>query len=226
MSSLQERTEKTESILKLPTIRRLPRYLRLLNEMKSSGREFVSSESIAKTLNMKPIVVRKDLAFTGTSGKPRIGYSIDHLISSIENVINFKGKNTAFLAGVGNLGSALLGYKGFAKHGLDIVAAFDTDSEKVSSIIHDRHIYPLEQLTELAKRLYPYIGILCVPEEAAQEVTDIMVKAGIKGIWNFSNKELNVPRDVVLQNEDLASGLAILSIAVERRSNPGSLTEK
>ncbi|MDP4191727.1 MAG: redox-sensing transcriptional repressor Rex [Bacteroidota bacterium] len=220
MDSIQTRIERSNNMIKIPTIRRLPRYLRVLQSLSSSGREFVSSETLASLLNIKPIVVRKDLAFTGISGKPRVGYSITHLISLIEGTINFKGKNTAFLAGAGNLGSALLGYNGFARHGLDIIAAFDVDPQKTDTTIHGKNIYPLERMPEIASRLNPYIGILCVPEESAQQVADIMIASGIKGIWNFSNKELNVPPDVVLQNEDLGAGLAILSIAIEKSSRP------
>ncbi|MCU7490095.1 MAG: redox-sensing transcriptional repressor Rex [Bacteroidota bacterium] len=218
MDSFPENAERPDTIIRMPTVRRLPRYLRLLNQLKSEGREFVSSDRIAQELDLKPIVVRKDLGFTGICGKPRIGYSVEHLIISIENVITFKGKDIAFLAGVGNLGSALLGYNGFGKYGLNIAAAFDPDKEKVNKTVHDKNIYPLEMLPELASRLHPHIGILCVPEESAQEVTDIMVSCGIKGIWNFSSKELKVPSDVVLQNEDLAAGLAVLSISIDRKS--------
>ncbi|MCU7497198.1 MAG: redox-sensing transcriptional repressor Rex [Ignavibacteria bacterium] len=218
MDSFPEIAKNSETIIRMPTVRRLPRYLRLLIELKSEGKDFVSSEKIAQALDLKPIVVRKDLAFTGNCGKPRLGYSIEHLIISIENVINFRGKDTAFLAGVGNLGSALLGYKGFEKYGLNIAAAFDLDKEKVNKTVHNKDVYPLEMLPVLAARLHPYIGILCVPEESAQEVVEKMVSCGIKGIWNFSNKELKVPADVVLQNEDLAAGLAVLSISIDKKS--------
>ena len=204
---------------RLPTVRRLPMYLRFLRKLAAEGHTIVSSNTLAEELNFEPIVVRKDLAITGVAGKPRIGFSIPVVIEALERFVTLHDHSRAFLAGAGNLGSALMGYKGFGEYGLNIVAAFDTDPIKIGTEIYGRKIYPLNRMVNLGKRMNVYVGILCVPEEAAQIVTDIMVRAGIRGIWNFTPTRLKVPDTVVVVREDLTAGLAVLSVLLERMSN-------
>jgi len=115
------------------------------------------------------------------------------------------------LAGVGALGSALLGYEGFRQHGLQIVAAFDVDPDIVGTNVRNREILHVSQLTEIAERMKIQLGILTVPIDVAQEVADEMIAGGIRGIWNFTPVKLNVPDYVILQRQDLASSLAVLS---------------
>jgi redox-sensing transcriptional repressor len=119
--------------------------------------------------------------------------------------------NEAFLVGVGNLGTALLGHERFSKFGLRIVAAFDTDPAKTGHWIHQKAVLPLEKLAELAPRMSILLGIITTPAEAAQAVADEMVKGGIQAIWNFAPVKLKVPEDVIVHNEDLYSTLASLS---------------
>ena len=202
--------------ISLSTIRRLPRYLRLLQQLAAAGQETVSSNLISEELGQESIVVRKDLAVTGVNGKPRIGFHIPSLIRAIEDVINLHDHSEAFLVGVGNLGTALMGYQGFAQYGLNIVAAFDTNPEKIGVTVHGKRVFPLETMIELGQRMHVIMGILCVPAEEAQDVTNIMVKAGIRGIWNFTPMTLKVPEGIVVQREDIAAGLAVLSVKLER----------
>lgn len=196
----------------LPTIRRLPSYLRVLEQLKKEGEENVSATDIAKRLELKSIQVRKDLSNTGIVGRPKVGYEIDELRRHIRKFLGWDKVSEAFLVGAGALGSALLGYRGFEEYGLDIVAAFDVNPALVGSEIHGKKVLPIEKLPELIGRMGVCIGILTVPAEYAQEVTNSMVDAGIKGIWNFATSHLNVPEGVVVQNENLASGLAVLSV--------------
>lgn len=196
----------------LPTVRRLPSYLHLLRQFTNEGRDIVSSTHIAAKLKLEPIQVRKDLAVTGIVGKPKVGYYLPTLIKAIEEFLGWDDNTSAFIVGTGNLGSALLGYEGFKQHGLDIVAAFDVSEKKVGSEIHDKCVLPLEKLPDLANRMHVCMGIICVPAEAAQEVADLMVASGINAIWNFAPVRLEVPDFVVVQNEDLSTGLAVLSV--------------
>ena len=196
----------------LASVKRLPAYLHLLKQLQESGREVVSSAHIAEKLKLEAIQVRKDLAVTGNVGKPKVGYYIPTLIDAIEQFLGWDNHTEAFLVGAGNLGSALLGYAGLRKHGLSIIAAFETDPNKVGTEIHGKDVLPLEKLPDLATRLHVTMGIITVPPEAAQSVADLMVASGITAIWNYAPTHIDVPHNVVVQNEDLASGLAVLSV--------------
>lgn len=202
-------------LTKLPTIRRMPMYLRMLAKVQKDGMEHVSSNHLAEALDLEAIVVRKDLAVAGILGKPRVGFEVKATMTAIERFMNFNSPSDAVLVGAGHLGQALLGYSGFVELGLNIIAAFDNDLQKVSTV-HEKPIYPLSEFPDRCKNMNIQIGILCVPGRFAQEVTDLMVASGIKGIWNFTPRKLNVPDGVVVQREDLAEGLAELSVKLSR----------
>jgi redox-sensing transcriptional repressor len=217
--TLIQATDKPEAVFSLSTVRRLPCYVRILKELTESGREIVSSETIANRLNLLPIVVRKDLASVGIVGKPRIGYNVVYLLDAIEQRIGIHNTSTAILAGAGNLGSALLGSVSLRENGLDIVAAIDCNAGKIGTRIHGKPVYELTEATELIKTVNIRLGILCVPYQAAQQMADSLVEAGIRGIWNFTTRELSLPSHVIVQNEDLTAGLALLSVALMREEH-------
>lgn len=208
-------TNKAHSI-PLPTIKRLPIYLGVLNKLKRAGRINVSATDIAKELSLIPIQVRKDLALTGIIGKPKIGYEIDQLRGFINKFIGWENDTDAFIIGAGALGSALMGYDGFEQQGLRIIAAFDINKKLHGKEIHGKKIFPLEKLKDLAKRMKVSMAVLTVPADNAQSVVDIIVKTEIRGIWNFSPVSLNVPPGIIVQNENLASGLAVLSTKLRK----------
>ena len=207
-------SETKTSAVPFQTIRRLPNYLRVLRKLSDDGVKTVSSEQIATAHGQEAIQVRKDLSYTGVVGKPRVGYEIEPLIDAIAGFLGWDNTSKAFLVGVGHLGSALLGYKGFETHGLDIVAAFDSDPARVGLGVGGKVILEMDRLNDLAGRMHVHLAIMTVPYEAAQEVADQLVLAGIRGIWNFSSAMLSVPPSVVVQNEDLSAGLAALSAKV------------
>lgn len=211
-----------EKVGSLPSVRRLPIYLNYLQQLEASGRDVVSSNHLAEKLGYDAIQVRKDLSITGVVGKPKVGYFVPSLIKAIEDFLGWDNNTDAFIVGAGNLGSALLGYDGFKRYGLNIVAAFDADEGKVGRIVHGKEILPIEKLENLAQRMRVHMGIIAVPAEAAQTVADLMVSAGVTAIWNFTPVRLNVPSSVVVQNEDLASGLAVLSVKAAKASSDGS----
>ncbi len=194
-----------------PTLKRMPLYLRILKEMQEQGCAYASGVVVAQLLDLDPIVVRKDLAATGVIGKPRLGFPVGSLIMAIEEFLGWRNTMDAVLVGVGSLGTALIKYDGFKQHGLQIVAAFDTDRRKVGKRVAGKVILPVSELTGVVRKLGIQLGILTVPADAAQAVVDQMVKGGIKGIWNFTPVRLHVPDTVILKREDLAAGLAILS---------------
>lgn len=203
--------EDAQKLSKLPTIRRLPTYLRLLVALRDAGQESVSGTYLAEQLKLDPVQVRKDLTITGIVGKPRIGFAVDGLIIAIEEFLGWDNTTEAFLIGVGHLGTALLGYSGFARHGLNIVAAFDADPAKLYQEVYGKMVFPMEKLPNLAHRLQVHIGIITVPADAAQHVAELMVAAQITAIWNFTPVTLRVPAGIIMQNEDLSVGLAVLS---------------
>lgn len=195
----------------IPTLKRLPLYLRLLRTMQEQGAEYASGAVVAGELGIDPIVVRKDLAITGAVGRPRLGFQLDEIITAIENFLGWANTTDAFLIGVGNLGAALLGYQGFEQQGIRIVAAFDNNPQLIGTTIHNKTILNVKELPMLAKQMHVQIGILTVTGTVAQEIADRMIEGGIRGIWNFTPTVLNVPDHVILQREDLASSLAVLS---------------
>ena len=200
----------------VPTIRRLPLYLRVIKALDYEGREFVSATDIANELGFDSIKVRKDLAYTEVTGRPRIGYRVVELLHGIRAIIGWDRNSEAVLVGAGCLGSALLGFQGFAKRGLNFVAAFDTDREKYGTAVHDCPVQPMEELEKFITEHKIEIAVLTVPSFAAQEVADRLVKAGIKGIWNFSPVRLKVPPTVVVQTENLMAGLAVFMVRMAR----------
>lgn len=161
-------------------------------------------------MNCVPVQVRKDLQYTGVIGKPGLGYSVDELLRAIESFLGWNNVNEAFLAGAGNLGTALLGHEGFSKFGLHIVGAFDTDPDKIGRSVHGREVMPLHKMGDLAWRMSIHLGIVTTPAEVAQVVADEMVKGGIEAIWNFADVQLVLPKHIVVHNEDLYSSLAPL----------------
>jgi redox-sensing transcriptional repressor len=200
-----------------PSVRRLPSYLLIAKQAFDAGDEYISGTLIAGELSLEPIQVRKDLAITGISGRPKRGYPVGPLITAIESYLNWDRRVDAVLVGAGNLGSALVGFPGFKQHGLHIIAAFDADPGKTGKVIHGASIYAMEDLGTRIPELGVLMAVLTVPSTMAQAVADQMAAAGIKAIWNFTNVKIKVPEDVVVQNEDLSSGYAMLSMKCRMR---------
>lgn len=197
--------------LPLPTIRRFPVYLRKIQECLAREEEYVSGALLADALNLDHVVVRKDLAMTGVSGTPRLGFPTKELAAAITRALGWDNPTQAVLIGVGHLGGALLGYRGFRDHNLEISLAFDANPELVGKQVHGITVLSIDELEKVIPRLHIILAILTVPGSAAQSCADKLVSAGIRGIWNFTGVSLNVPTSVKVQQEDLASGLAVLS---------------
>jgi redox-sensing transcriptional repressor len=206
-----------EKIAAAPSVRRLPGYLNIVRAFQEEGGQYISSAAIAKELDVDAIQVRKDLAITGVFGRPQKGYPVDSLLAAIEYFLGWDTLREAVLIGVGNLGSALLGYREFNLHGLAISAAFDNDRRKIGSAIHGVKIMNSRTMDIQIPRLGVKIAILTVPFDQAQQTTDVLVNAGIEGIWNFTGAKLPVPGYVAVQNEDLSSGFAILCIKMRNK---------
>ncbi len=194
-----------------PTLRRLPLYYQLLLREKQRGACYVSCPKIAKKLEFTTIQVRKDLQAAGATGRPRIGYVIDEVLEVLADLLGYKNTKDALLIGAGNLGLALLDYGGFSNHGLNIVAAFDVDDNKIGKVINGKRIYHLDKFSHIARRLNIQIGIITTPAKAANEASELMIKSEIKAIWNFAPIHLNTPEEIVVENVNLSASFSVLS---------------
>ena len=195
----------------------MPQYHHYLEDLEAQGIHQISCSVIGRDLGLVPVQVRKDLQYTGIVGKPKTGYSVSELIQAIETFLGWNNVNEAFLVGVGNLGTALLGHERFTQFGLRIVAAFDTNPVKVGQWIHDKAVLSLDKLADLAPRMSIHLGIITTPADVAQSVADEMIKGGIQAIWNFAPVKLKVPEHIIVHNEDLYNSLASLSWKLARR---------
>ena len=169
-----------------PTLRRLPWYLSNIKLMKEKGEQYVSSTQISKEINIDASQIAKDLSYVNISGRTRVGYNIDALIEVLESFLGFTNMHKAFLFGVGSLGAALLRDSGLHHFGLEIVAAFDVNPELVGKDLNGIPIYHSDDFEAKMKEYDVNIGVLTVPINIAQEITDKMVDGGIKAVWNFT----------------------------------------
>lgn len=192
------------------SLQRLPIYLNFLKSL-PEGDKYISSGAIAAALGMGEVLVRKDLAYTSSSGRPKVGYVRAELIAAIEEYLGCNKKKNAVLVGVGGLGSALLSYGGFSKYGIDIVEAFDSDPEKIGTTVGGKAVRGDDELASAVNKYGALLAIVAVPAVAAQQVCDCLAASGVKGILNFAPVQLKAPENVVVRNIDVAASLAILA---------------
>lgn len=194
-----------------PTLRRLPWYLSNVKLMRDKGEQYVSSTQISKQINIDSSQVAKDLSYVNISGRTRIGYDVNALIEGLEEFLGFTNMHKAFLFGVGSLGGALLRDSGLKHFGLEIVGAFDVNPSIVDTEINGIPIYHTDKLDSvMAAHSEVNIGVLTVPINIAQDVTNKMTMAGIKAIWNFTPFRIRVPENIVVQNTSLYAHLAVM----------------
>jgi redox-sensing transcriptional repressor len=199
-------------------VSRLSLYLRELQHLVRDGRATVSSSQLGKMLGVSDAQVRKDLAYFGHFGHPGIGYRCEELIAEIRRILGTDRPWSVTMIGVGNMGRALLRYKGFATQGFRIVAAFDLDARLVGSRIEGIPVYAAESLAEIVRQQQIELGIITVPATQAQQVADELVAAGIAGIVNFAPVALSLPEGVPLVGVDLTTELEQLAFSVANRN--------
>ena len=197
------------------TIYRLSVYLRCLQRLKSNAIRTVSSEALAKAAGVKSTQLRKDLTYFGQFGTRGLGYDVEQLAQMITDRLGTNSLQPVILVGVGNLGSALLAYRGFEKEGFEIVGAFDLMAGQKRARENSTQVYPMEKLPEFVHARGVRMAILTVPATVAQEVTNSLVQSGITGILNFAPIVLQVPEEVVVNNVNLAIELENLSYFIQ-----------
>ena len=193
-----------------PLLERVPLYLKYLYSIKDNKKS-VSSTAISQALRLGEVQVRKDLNAISGSGKPKVGYEVQSLICNLEDFLGKTKKVNVALVGAGKLGKALYGYGGFEEYGVQISAAFDVAVEAPQVFRDEKLIYPIGAFSDYVRENNVMIGIIAVPEQNAQTTADMMVKNGIKAIWNFAPGKINVPEGVTLRSENMAASLALLA---------------
>ena len=196
------------------TIYRLSTYLRCLARLKEKQIQTVSSEVLAKVAGVKPTQLRKDLAYFGTFGTRGLGYDVTELSRRIADELGTSRLQPVILVGVGNLGLALLSYRGFEKEGFEIIAAFDLEPSRPRGKRVSVTIQGLDDLPSFIQQHGVRMAILTVPAEAAQEAANTLVECGVMGILNFSPIILHVPEEVMVNNVNLAIELENLSYTI------------
>jgi redox-sensing transcriptional repressor len=202
------------------TLSRLPLYYSHIRKMQQQGEKYVSAAAVAQSLNLNPVLVRKDLSgVSSVEGKPRAGFEIDTLLHDLSEFLGYNKVDEAILVGVGSLGRLILTNTEFSSMGLDIAVGFDKDPDLVGLQIGSKYILPMEKMESYIKRTGVKIGIITVPADQAQSVCDQMVECGILAIWNFAFTLLNVPKGILVKNENLPSSLAVLSQQLANKLN-------
>ena len=204
-----ERKEISKSVLK-----RLPGYLSYLKSLPDGTATYISATALANALGMGEVQVRKDLASVSDGGRPKIGYLREQLIDDISSFLGYDNATDAILIGAGKLGQALLGYGGFEAYGLNILAAFDA-SPVAGQTADGKPIYHISCLESFCNMHNVRMGIITVPAEHAQDVCNMLIDNGIKAIWNFAPVHLDVPERILVQNENMATSLAVLSMHLQ-----------
>ncbi len=192
-------------------LKRLPGYLAYLKSLPDSAPANISATALANALDMGEVQVRKDLAIVSDGGRPKVGYQREALIDDIEQFLGYDNTTDAVLIGAGKLGLALMAYSGFEAYGLNIQAAFDV-APSMEKTEDGQPIYPITKLEHYCKIHKVLMGIITVPASAAQEVANMLIAGGVKAIWNFAPTHLDVPDNILVQNENMATSLAVLSV--------------
>ena len=195
-------------------LKRLPGYLSYLKSIPESAPPHISATALANALGMGEVQVRKDLAMVSDGGRPKIGYLREGLIDDIEQFLGYDNTTDAVLIGAGKLGQALMAYKGFDDYGLNILAAFDA-RPKMERTDEGKPVYDISKLEQFCRSHKVLMGIITVPAESAQQVADQLVACGIKAIWNFAPTHLDVPGNILIQSENMATSLAVLSVHLQ-----------
>lgn len=203
-----------------PTVRRLSHYYRVLEEVEDEGQRLISSHRLAEREGVTSAQVRKDLSCFGSFGRRGLGYNVAHLRKEIRAILGLDRRWRVAVVGAGNLGTALMLYRGFEKQGFDVVAAFDRDPTRIGQLLGGLVVRDIAELPAAARNVAFDMGVIATPLRAAQEVADALVAAGVRGILNLAPRKLFVPPHVALRAVDLTVEFESLSFALNTLTPP------
>ena len=211
-----KRCNEPKTNVSTAVIRRLPRYHRFLGDLLREGRLRISSAELSKIMNVTASQIRQDLNCFGGFGQQGYGYNIKFLYNKISELLGVNESYNAVIIGAGKLGCALAATHMFERRGVNRLAMFDVNPEIIGTKIYDVPVYSVEELGKFCRENNVHIGVITVPKEAATEITDVIVEAGVKGIWNFANVELRLDRDdVIIENIHLGDSLMALCYEIK-----------
>jgi len=197
-----------------PAVKRLSLYLRQLEGFKRKDRRTISSKQLGESLNLTDAQVRKDLAYFGQFGHPGIGYRVEDLIAQVRKILGTDKVWNVLLVGAGNLGRALMAYKGFNVKGFRLANVFDASPQLVGKKMGPFTVQPMTELEDTIKKNQTRLAMIAVPADSAQAMVDQLVAAGVRGILNFAPTSVNVPPHIALNAVDLSVQLEQLSFQV------------
>ena len=208
---------QTEQKTTVPSavIRRLPRYHRCLGELLRADKLRISSAELSKIMDVTASQIRQDLNCFGGFGQQGYGYNVKFLYSKISELLGVDEGFNAVIIGAGKLGRALAATHMFERRGVNRLAMFDTDPNVIGTKIYDVPVYSVEELGDFCKTHNVHIGVLTVPKEAAYDVAQVIVDAGVKGIWNFAPIDLEIPEGIALESVHLSDSLHALSFMIK-----------
>lgn len=202
----------------LAAVRRLPSYFNCLRQLRESGIQHISSHELAEQIGIKPSQLRHDLYYFGEFGQRGYGYNVALLERELAKILNVEQGQNMIIVGAGNLGQAIATYKNLETRGFYVKGLFDINPRLIGLVIGGVRVRDIDEIPEVVAKEKVSIGVITVPSEAAQATADLLVQAGIRGIWNFAPVELQVPKGIPVQNEHLSVGLLTLSYLIRHRS--------
>jgi len=208
-----------EKTISQAVITRLPRYLRYLGDLKDQGVERISSQELSKIMHVTASQIRQDFNHFGGFGQQGYGYNVEYLYVEIAKILGINKEHQLIIIGAGNLGQALANYMNFEKRGFIFKGIFDKNPGIIGKMIRNIPIQPMDKLPEYIKENDIDIAVLTIPKTGAVEVADTLVKCGIRAIWNFAHVDLEVPKEVLVENVHLSDSLMKLSYNLNRDSD-------
>lgn len=220
---IRENERKQQTGIPLTVIKRLPMYHRYLNDLNQKEVVRISSGELAAKMGITASQLRQDLNWFGSFGQQGYGYRVDELLKEVSRILGLHRTVKMVLVGAGRLGRAIVNYDNFKRRGFQIEAIFDNDPGLIGQFIEAIPVYDVGDLENYLQQKPVEIGVITTPANVAQDLVDMMVRCGLKGIWNFAPVSLKVPDDVIVEHVHLGESLMVLSLKMQQLKDPHRL---